>query len=236
MNPPLYSLDCQLPRTRLGTAALDGLSAPWRAPAVRRQGRMRALFSFSNFSPGKKRRGGFTLIELMVVLVLIAIMTAMILPEMKGTYESALLRTTGRTLVTTCNLAYSQSVTLNLPHHLRLDTRAGRYWIERPAQPGSEETGLVPVRDLPGAEGKLDPRILIEIRKTRDPMPDSLPRTLRDEVESTPQALGETVMFYPDGTAEPAEISLRDREGFGMALRINPITSRIRVVKLDRKE
>src|SRR5258708_4825192 len=34
----------------------------------------------------------FTLVELMVVMVLIAIMAAMIVPEMKGTYEDALLR------------------------------------------------------------------------------------------------------------------------------------------------
>jgi prepilin-type N-terminal cleavage/methylation domain-containing protein len=40
----------------------------------------------------------FTLIELMVVIVLIGIMTAMIIPEMKGTFEEALLRSTAREL------------------------------------------------------------------------------------------------------------------------------------------
>src|ERR1044071_3971705 len=37
-------------------------------------------------------RGGFTMIELMVVVVLIAIMAAAIVPQMKGTFDDALLR------------------------------------------------------------------------------------------------------------------------------------------------
>src|SRR6516162_8771785 len=42
---------------------------------------------------------GFTLVELMVVIVLIGILSAMILPNMKGTYGDALLRSTSRELV-----------------------------------------------------------------------------------------------------------------------------------------
>src|ERR1022692_2607980 len=41
-------------------------------------------------SLGRSSTSGFTLIELMVVIVLIAVMTAMIIPEMKGTFEDAL--------------------------------------------------------------------------------------------------------------------------------------------------
>ena len=63
----------------------------------------------------------FTLIELMVVMVLIGIMTAMILPEMKGTYEDALLRSTSRELVSVCSLASSHAVSVNQAYRLRLD-------------------------------------------------------------------------------------------------------------------
>jgi prepilin-type N-terminal cleavage/methylation domain-containing protein len=41
-------------------------------------------------------RAGFTLLELMVVCVVIGVMTAMILPEMRGTLEEARLRSSGR--------------------------------------------------------------------------------------------------------------------------------------------
>ena len=39
---------------------------------------------------------GFSLIELMVVIILIGVMAAMIVPEMKGSYEDVLLRATSR--------------------------------------------------------------------------------------------------------------------------------------------
>src|SRR6185503_4211867 len=55
---------------------------------------------------GNRYRPGFSLIELMVVIVLIGIMAAMIVPEMKGTYEEALLRATSRRLVDVFHLAY----------------------------------------------------------------------------------------------------------------------------------
>jgi hypothetical protein len=43
------------------------------------------------------------------------------------------------------------------------------------------------------------------------------------------------VEFYPDGTSEPKEILLRDREGYGLSLRINPATARAVVVELGRR-
>ena len=62
-------------------------------------------------TPHNDPTAGFTLMELMVVLVLIGIMTAMILPEMKGTYEEALLSSTGRQLANVLGIAYSRAVT-----------------------------------------------------------------------------------------------------------------------------
>ena len=50
---------------------------------------MRLKNSNANF------RRAFTLMELVVVVVIIGIMTALIIPEMKGTFEDALLRSTG---------------------------------------------------------------------------------------------------------------------------------------------
>src|SRR5690242_12073923 len=57
---------------------------------------------------GCRACSAFTLLEIMVVLVLIGILTALILPEMRGTYEDALLRSTSRQLVNAFNLAYSR--------------------------------------------------------------------------------------------------------------------------------
>ena len=45
----------------------------------------------------------------------------------------------------------------------------------------------------------------------------------------------EPIFFYPDGTADASEIVLRDRDGFRLALRINPVTARVRIIELARE-
>ena len=188
---------------------------------------------------GRKIPGtqGFTLIELMVVLVLIGIMSAMIIPEMKGTFEEALLRSTGRELVNAFGLAYSQAVTVNQLHRVRLDLKSGRYFVERTVREGERGRGFVTVRDLRGGEGTLDTRISIKIRR-----PDEAPSGARDQEPTfvsgddlRSRNRDEVIAFYPDGTADSGEFVLRDREGFGLSLRINPTTAQVRIVELERE-
>src|ERR1041384_1216227 len=93
--------------------------------------RLRAAGVGSTLSIGKL---GFSLMELMVVLVLIGIMTAVIVPEMKGTYEDALLRATSRRLVDVFHIAYSRAVSLNQLHRVRFDKVSGRYFVESAVQ------------------------------------------------------------------------------------------------------
>ena len=45
----------------------------------------------------------------------------------------------------------------------------------------------------------------------------------------------QTITLYPDGTADAVEIVLRDREGFRLGLRINPITARVQSIDLQRQ-
>src|SRR5438045_4322565 len=107
-------------------------------------------------SSGGERRA-FTLMELMVVLVLIGIVSALIIPQMKGTYEDRLLRSTSRELVDVFGLAYSRAVSLNQLHRVHLDFASGRYALERRVRQGGQYS-FVPVTDIPGSEGTLDTR------------------------------------------------------------------------------
>lgn len=181
-------------------------------------------------------RDAFTLIELMVVIVLIGILSAMIIPEMKGTFEGALLRSTSRKLVDVFNLAYSRSVSLDQLHCVRLDPRTGRYLVERRAGEDPDDH-YIPLTGVPGCEGTLDSRIAIQILSPAAAAPDSSaqPATLPATNESEMPSQNEAICFYPDGTADVREVLLRDREGFRLALRINPITARVHVVDLGRE-
>ena len=119
---------------------------------------MRLKNSNANF------RRAFTLVELVVVVVIIGIMTAMIIPEMAGTFEDALLRSTGREIVNVFSLANSRAVSLNQSYRVRLDSKTGSYLLERKIRAGAREN-FIPLKDVAGAEGKLDTRIAIEVRQ-----------------------------------------------------------------------
>ena len=83
---------------------------------------------------------------------------------------------------------------------------------------------------------------MIEIRRSSPELPDASEEKERPGEEALPAPMeGDTPIsaefsaFYPDGTAEASEIVLRDREGFGLALRINPTTARVKILEVERK-
>jgi prepilin-type N-terminal cleavage/methylation domain-containing protein len=181
----------------------------------------------------------FTLVEMMVVVVLIAILTAMIIPEMKGTYEDALLRSTSRQLLNAFSLASSRAVSLNQMHRVRLDRRAGHFYVEKRVTKSSRQPEFIPVVDAAGAKGELDSRIFIQMQQMSESPQEALapePSASQAFAASTlPTGISaEAVGFYADGTADAAELLLRDRAGFRLVLRINPITGRVRVLELAR--
>lgn len=171
----------------------------------------------------------------MVVLVLIGIMTAMIIPEMRGTFQDVVLRSSGRELMNVFDIASSRAVTVNQLQRVRLDPSRGEYVMERRVRAGVGENGFAPVRDVPGSHGKIDSRISMELRRPQQGSPDASGQeqtaVSRDETAGRDQAIS----FYPDGTADAGEVLLQDQQGFRLALRINPITARVNVVELERR-
>jgi len=178
---------------------------------------------------------GFTLIELVVVLAIIGVLTAMIVPEMRGSYEDALLRSTARELISVFDLAYSRAVSVNQPHRVRLDRLNGRYFIEERSRGGDSLDGFVPLLDLPGAEGALDPRITFHVQRPTWEMADGAnpESVVGSEDDAAMVAQDDGISFYPDGTADPLEILLRDRAGFQLILRVNPITARVQILDAE---
>jgi len=173
----------------------------------------------------------------MVVCVLIVILAAVMIPEMRGSYRDALLRASSRKLMDAFDLAYSRAVSLDQEDRVRLDVIAGRYFIERHAQDRDQDS-FEPLKDVTGGEGELDKRISIEVRTVSEDSTNETSEAASAETigpDQSSHGVENAISFYPDGTADAREVILHDPEGFQLALRVNPITGRVKVIELERQ-
>ena len=84
--------------------------------------------------PVQLRHRAFTLIELIVVVVIIAILSGVIVAEMGGTFQDALLRSSSRQLISVFSVASSRAISLNRLLRVRIDRATGRYAVEKHAR------------------------------------------------------------------------------------------------------
>ena len=148
---------------------------------------------------------------------------------MKGTYEDALLRSTARELINTFELAASRAVSLNQNLRLELDATQNRYVITRRKGAGRMEE-FVPLEDVKGSEGQLDKRITLEILRQGQETSEGV-----DAINTVSEGMSDGILFHPDGTADAAMILLKDRAGFQVGLRINPITGRVNILEKEHE-
>jgi type II secretion system protein H len=165
---------------------------------------------------------GFTLVELMVVMMVIAILAAVMVLEMGGSYEDALLRSNARKLIDVCDAASNRAIAAHQAQALKIDTASGKFLVK--AKMIGEENERAEV-----IEGELDKRVALIIRQTER---ETEPEQVEEEAEVVKS---DTIVFYPDGSADAREFLLRDRAGVELLLRMNPATSRVRVIEMAAK-
>ena len=196
---------------------------------------MRILFNHPSRSGA-----GFTLMELMVVLVIIGVVSAVILPEMTGTYDESKLRTSARQLIQTMGLAQSRAVAVNHEHRLVIDNENHRFWMARRSlDEGLGET-FVPVDEISGAEGTWYPRVEVTFRNplfSEDDEQTEMDPWKEENETKDPSEMGSKpfMTFYPDGTTSRAEWVLKHSNGTGLVLKVLPATGRVRIQQLENE-
>ena len=162
-------------------------------------------------------RGAFTLVELMVVITVITVIAGVMVLEMGGTFEDALLRTNARKLIDVCDAASNRAIAIREAHVLKINAQSGKFTVE-PKAKNLERT------DVQVLEGELDSRVALTVREP----------ARGEEAEETeqPQHQLDAITFYPDGSADAREFMFRHRAGVELVLRINPTTSRVRIIEM----
>lgn len=181
----------------------------------------------------RPNRAGFTLVELMIVMVIIAVMTALMLPEMKGSYEEAMLKSNARKLSAAFSTAYSKAISTHQMHRVRLDINQAKLFVE--ARTGETEMPYLPLKEFDRKEGQLHPNVSLQFHEPKQGFngdPSAVIETVTAPQNNTQP--DNVFVFQPDGTCEGKDIEMRDRSGFGLMIHLNPITSRVTFENLER--
>ena len=83
------------------------------------------------------RATGFTLVELLVVMVIVSLLVAVLPPLVLNTMPGVELKSATRQLASALRFARSQAITRNHSVVLQLDVEDGQYWIPELKQPAS---------------------------------------------------------------------------------------------------
>lgn len=148
--------------------------------------------SFPAASRAARAGGGFTLLELIVVLVLAGIFASLVLPSLFGTLESGRLRAGAAEVRATCTLARTLAASGGRE-------RAVTFHLDRGAY---------------GVEGEGRERVL----------PEGVAIASARAGSETVEQGDVRVRFFPDGSAEEAEIVLASQGGGRLRVTVDPLT------------
>jgi prepilin-type N-terminal cleavage/methylation domain-containing protein len=159
-------------------------------------------------SARRSRERGFTLIELSIVILILAIVARFAIPKIRS-ITGAELRATTRRLAYTTRYLYEEAALSGAMFTLYLDLDRQEYWIER-ADPQTGET--VEEADVLARRVRLPPDVhIVDV---------GVPGAETRSAGIVP------TRFFPEGYADGSVIHLRDSDGHAYTLQIDPLRGR----------
>jgi len=155
---------------------------------------------------------GFTLIELAVVLVIIAVLFFAFLPGITGILREADERTALRQLVGLLNYARTEAVGSGRLVRVVCDPRGGAFWAEAQSDPRGDRTKFEP---------------LYVLGRGRVSLPASL--TIAGFAVSGQESNDQTsqLYFYPDGRTDGLTLTLVGDPDRQTIIEMSPVTGRV---------
>jgi len=157
----------------------------------------------------RTRRGGFTLLELVLVMIVLFIMAGVVVPRLSDFFPAFQVRKTADRILAWARKARSEAALTGARHRLVFDTEGRRYWIEYEARPLKEPFVFQPLGGSWGGETYPEDVVL-------------------ESLEGLEEDQGYRVlMFRPDGTSEDVTIVVANDRGDRKTLKVTGATSQV---------
>ena len=165
---------------------------------------------------GRRSQGGFTLIELTLVIAIIAVLLGLAIPRLRDTTATE-LRSQSHRLAMTFKLVRDEAILQGIPFQLNFDLDQQRYWITS-ADPlgGSDVASSTLGRLARGFSFGRDVGIADVM------LPAAGAKVNQGRIYT---------IFYPDGTVDPTVIHLASTGNDAYTLHLNPMTSRLEMTQ-----
>lgn len=165
--------------------------------------------------PGRtSRRGGFTLLELLLVMGLIFTLAAVVAPRFSDYVPALRVQKTADRLMAWARKARSDAATTGVRQHLVFDRKAKSFWIEIEASPFREPDVFTP---LGGAWEE-------------EKIPDDVDFETLEGLETDPNDSTRAFLeFFTDGTTKDATIAVANDRGDRVVIKIVGSSSKISI-------
>lgn len=147
-------------------------------------------------SPRTYHNAGFTLMELMVVMTLLAIMTAAVTPVFRGTLTGVRAEDEARDLVAMLEYAQARAITDAVEYRVYLAPTLNSYWLERATMRNGRAISFSVVNDTVVQRINLPENAQLAQPRARRQGKDAL----------------YYIAFYPNGMCDEALLGISDLE------------------------
>lgn len=160
--------------------------------------------------PASRAQAGFTLLELVLVLLVIGVMVAVAYPRFRN-LGGGDVKLEARTLIGRIQGLYNEATFTRREHRLVFDLEAERYWGEVKA--GADAFAPVDATLM----GPVDLPVGIDLK-------DVITERAGKRAEGRAYC-----HFYPLGRADFTTVHLEAKDGEALTLRVNPLTGKVEV-------
>ena len=181
-------------------------------------------------------RGGYTLLELLLVLTVLVVLASIAWPSVEGLYERNQLQSAAEDVRNQLSQARLAAIDSGLIYAFRYQV-GGRDYTAAPAEPAVSSSGQPDGAALSGQ--------LPEQMQFRQPEAETFSAAGTSTLETLSQAIGEMgtdsagysppILFFPDGSALDAVFEVVDSEQRTVEISVRGLTGSIRVGDVHRR-